>query len=177
MSINKKSLTPILESLNDELKKINIERELKVFGSGALILLNLVRENRTTVDLDMLSPTGDIQLLRASEKVANKHDLDPEWLNSIGSRFIKYLPANWNNRLNLVYNASNLKIYSLDRKDLLTTKIKALYNRNESDDLDDLISIAQSFEEIKQTIAVNSFSDQERLQRVLSQIRQAYENL
>jgi len=65
--INKNSLKLILNSLNDELKSREISREIRVFGSGALMLLDLSKEARFTLDLDMLSPTGDMDLLRASK--------------------------------------------------------------------------------------------------------------
>lgn len=175
--INSKSITAILDSLNLELKASKVSRDLRVFGSGALMLLNIAEQTRETVDLDMLSPTGDMDLLRASEAVATKHGLDNEWLNSMGSRFVKYLPVQWEARLKLVYSGSNLKVYSLSREDLLLTKAKAFYNRDERDDLEDLLALSNSLEEIEKNFKEHNFSDKERLEAVLSRVRGAYEKL
>ncbi len=148
-----------------------------MFGSGALILLQVSKQTRETGDLDMLSPTGDMELLRASESVAELHNLDKEWLNSIGHRFSKYLPAKWNSRLVTVYNGSNLKVNSLSKTDLLFTKVKAFFSRGTPDDLEDILALGTSFNEVNEIILQINFSNQERLQTVIKQIKEAYENL
>ena len=151
-SITKKSLTAILDSLNSELKSLGISRDLNVFGSGALMLLEVSKQTRETTDLDMLSPTGDVELLKASEIVAKKHELDNEWLNSIGYRFSKYLPAKWDSRLVMVYEGTHLKVMSLSKTDLLFTKAKAFYSRGIPDDLEDLMSLGFKLEDAYESI-------------------------
>ncbi|MGH1468953.1 MAG: DUF6036 family nucleotidyltransferase [Bdellovibrionales bacterium] len=176
-NINSKSIVTILNSLNNELSLLNISRELNIFGSGALILLEISKLTRETTDLDILSPTGDVELLKASEKVAATHGIDKEWLNSIGHRFSKYLPTKWDSRLITVYEGSNLKVKSLSKGDLLFTKVKALFNRGMSDDLEDILALCSSFEEVNELVTKINFSDKDRLQAITNQLKEAYANL
>ncbi len=173
--INKDLLTNILESLNEELKAKEQFRTLKVFGSGALMLLNLSNENRFTHDLDMLSPTGDMDLLRASEVIAKKFKLNKEWLNSIGHRFARHLPVKWEERLQLVFSKSNLEIYALSNADLFFTKIRAYYDRGTESDLEDLMSLNFTIADSENFFKENSFSDKKRTETVLKHIREEHE--
>lgn len=173
--INKDSLIKILESLNGELKSKEQFRTLKVFGSGALMLLNLSNENRFTHDLDMLSPTGDMELLRASEVVAKKFKLNEEWLNSIGHRFARHLPVKWEERLQLVFSKSNLEVYALSNVDLFFTKIRAYYDRGTESDLEDLMSFNFTISDSEKFFKENHFSDKKRTEIVLKHIKEEYE--
>lgn len=157
MEINQKNINNILDELNLELKSQDLNRAFTVFGSGSLILLGQISENRTTTDLDIIDPSIDIELMNAAISTAQKIQLNQNWLNSSGDVFSQKLKDGWKQRLKLVYQASNLEVYTLDRMDLILLKLYAYYKRGLNTDLSDLVSLTTDKEEIE--VLINTRKD------------------
>lgn len=169
MNISTKSLKSILNTLNEELRSLNLKRVFTVFGSGALILLGSTNEDRTTTDLDILDPSIDEDLMAAAIVTAHKVDLNHTWLNSSGDIFSKKLDHGWKNRLKLVYTSSNLEVYSLSTDDLILLKLYAYFKRGLNTDLEDLLSLTKKPSHIENLLRsrIDIFDNKSRATNVL----------
>ncbi len=134
--IDNKNLGDLFKKLDHELSKLNLFRELTIYGGASLIALKQIE--RATVDIDVFLPRIDNKLKEIIFKMAKEFQLNDLWINSTGYAFIKELPRDWENRTQIIYKGNYLIIKSLGRIDLIFTKILAELDRQE-----DLLDLEQ----------------------------------
>ena len=75
----------MLRALDEELGRVGIRGELFVVGGAAMALAYDAR--RSTVDVDAIFvPSSDVR--RASRKVAEALEMEPDWLNDAAKAFL-----------------------------------------------------------------------------------------
>jgi len=146
--IEESNINKILFQLDQALESKNIERTFTIFGSSALIIQGLASDNRTTVDIDIVDPEIDTELLLISMDISSQLGLEISWLNSAGYIFSKNFPIGWKDRTILTYKGSNLKVFCLSRKDLIASKFLAYCQRSSNTDFIDLTALAPAHKEI-----------------------------
>lgn len=136
-----------LTRLNELLKRRNSQFELVIMGSFALELHHIYL-SRSTNDIDTLIRIDD-ELTEEIEIVADELDLNSNWISDDCSS-ISPLPKGFEERLILITSHSHIKIQVLSLKDIIATKISALYSRGHTDlkDLEDLIQIHPNEDDI-----------------------------
>lgn len=140
-----------LEVLNNFLKDRNIFRELYICGGSAQILSGMSSRNATR-DVDVLSPMIDSELKESAVLAAEKIGVDSDWINNGPSSLADDLEPGWESRAIEVFCGSNLIVYSISRLDILFAKIWAYADRNEQRDLEDILSLNPTEEEIYRTL-------------------------
>lgn len=128
------NVTRALRQLNKELKDDGIFETIYTLGGAALYLLGY--KDRATVDVDDLRDIMTGPIFECSKRVAKKLDIHEFWLNTAAAPLVKYFEKDWQEKSQLIFSASNLKVYSVDRQTLINTKLAAACNRYESDDKD-----------------------------------------
>jgi hypothetical protein len=119
--------------------------ELRICGGGALIIMGI--SSRETRDIDVILPLLPPNLKKASDEVATKLNIPNNWLNNGPTSLTRDLTLGWEDRCNLIFDGTTLKIYVLGRIDFLATKLFAYCDRDESD-LDDLLLLKLTFAEL-----------------------------
>ena len=72
-------LEKYLFQLSEFLKARNLQFEITIVGGGAILLNH--RFNMQTVDVDIIGPQDDV-FKQAIEEVANKNQIEKEWMNT-----------------------------------------------------------------------------------------------
>lgn len=138
-------LKPVLEALDQKLAEAGEQRDLIVCGGAALLVLDI--SDRQTNDVDVLLPKLDPVLIAISAEVAKQFGLDPGWFNNGPESLARDLENGWEDRATIAYKGRALCVKVLGRRDLIASKLFALCDREEND-LDDLVKLQPSFEEI-----------------------------
>jgi Nucleotidyltransferase of unknown function (DUF6036) len=127
------------------LQKRQIEFSAIAIGGAALSILQII--DRGTRDLDLLASVIPDEVAFAARDFARLHALAENWLNNGPSSLEKDLPPHWRKDIQPLYQGQNLKLWTLSRIDLIRTKFWAMCDRMR--DLDDLIAIAPTLEELE----------------------------
>lgn len=135
----------VLSTLSQELSLGKDARELYICGGAALNLLGI--SSRQTADIDVLDPKLDQSLIDAASRVAAQLGLHKDWLNNGSHDLVRYLNPDWQERATLVFKTPTLRVFSLDRMDLLNSKIWAACDRLE--DIPDVVAMAPTDEELQ----------------------------
>jgi Nucleotidyltransferase of unknown function (DUF6036) len=138
----------VFKTLDKELKKQNIEREIVICGGAALIILGIL--TRQTRDVDVIIPKIDPDFSAAADAIAKDLSLRAGWLNNGPEALAKDLPKLWEKRAVEVFRGSNLIVKSLGRKDLLFSKLFAACDRG--DDIDDILHLNPNSLELAEAI-------------------------
>ena len=166
--INKNNITKLLDRLGEELAKNSLNRTITVFGSGALLLLDVSDNNRATHDIDIADPSMDMDLQLASFEVAKNSGLEIDWLNSAGTIFTSKLKPGWRKRIVAVYKSKNLTVNSLSEFDLICSKSYALATRGLDSDLTDLRALKPTKTDIKKVLEwVKTFDENQDISKRL----------
>ena len=120
----------IFKTLNDELKKRRLSRDLIICGGAALIALKII--TRDTKDVDVLTPKIDADLKEAAEAVRIQLGLAEGWFNNGPAMLVKELPDDWESNCVQIFKGSNLNV------------------KSRTDDIKDLVAIKPSQEEIEE---------------------------
>ena len=102
---------------NDLLALYGVSRrfEITITGGSALVVLDLLPDERFTTDIDVLETSNEIKEL-----------LDRYDMNMDVSTFMYKYPENWSERRQAVlYGGQILDVYSLSNEDLAITKLLA----------------------------------------------------
>jgi hypothetical protein len=117
-----------LQVLDEELGHMGIRGEIFVVGGAAMALAYDIR--RSTVDVDAIfAPSAEVR--SASRKVADRLDLEPDWLNDAAKSF---LPGDDPNRIG-VYEGSHLSVAAASPRFLLAMKLLAARVERDTDDI------------------------------------------
>lgn len=118
-------------------------------GGAALAILGVI--TRHTRDLDLLDASIPSDILEAAQEFAKLHGLSEEWLNSGPSSLANDLPPTWVERTQTLYQGLHLTLVTLARVDLIRVKFWAMCDRMR--DLEDLVALAPTEEELAQAVA------------------------
>ena len=113
-------------------------------GGAALSILGII--SRGTGDLDLLETSIPTDVQLAAKEFAIANDISETWLNNGPASLARDLPLGWRNRIQQLYFGKSLKLWTLSRMDLIRSKFWAMCDRLR--DVDDLIALAPSLEEI-----------------------------
>ena len=143
--------------------------EITITGGSALIVLDLLPDERFTTDIDVLETAKEIETL-----------LDRYNMNMHVSTFLYKYPENWKTRRRSVqYGGKTLDVFTLSNEDLAITKFLAwretdrvdLINMLEADniDLDKLKAILDDITEIRVNLDEEEWAIlQTRIDKLLS---------
>lgn len=143
--------TETIQRFDAFLAERGLSFEAVIVGGTALVLLGVT--SRQTRDCDVLHPElpGDIRNAAetfAAEQRAADNFIADDWLNNGPRALAKDLPEAWLQRTHVVYQGQALTLASLDRMDLLRTKLFALCDRGI--DRADCIALAPSSAELEE---------------------------
>ena len=86
------------------------------------------------------------EIMKAAKEFAVMQTISESWLNNGPSSLTRDLPGDWRERMQILYQRKALNFWTLDRTDLIRTKVWAMCDRMR--DLGDLIDMAPSDSEI-----------------------------
>jgi hypothetical protein len=138
-----------LRDFDSFLKERGLSFQGVVIGASALALLGVI--SRETRDCDVLDPEIPDAVKQASREFAAARAksgalLKGDWLNNGPERLRKDLPAGWLKRCVPLFSGKALTLLTLDRADLLRTKLFAFCDRQQ--DLEDCVSLAPTKAEL-----------------------------
>lgn len=144
-----------LELLNFYLKRKNEQRSFTICGGASLYLQGI--NTRTTRDIDVVGDEIDEALSEAALLVARDLGLKPNWLNSEPKSLTRDMKSGWENRIFLIHEDTQLKIYSISRSDMIFAKFYAYCDRQK--DIEDLISLNVTDDEITEAAEFTKLKD------------------
>jgi hypothetical protein len=110
-------ITKYLTELNDELRLIDIKGEVSLYGGAVMCLAFKARPATKDVDA-IFEPVKEIR--NASHRIADRHDLNLDWLNLAVKMFVVDHPRQ------LLFDLSNLSVTVPEADYLLAMKMLAL---------------------------------------------------
>lgn len=121
------------------LTKRGFKVEAVAIGGGALNIAGYT--TRTTTDIDLLLPKISPELKKLADEFRMEMEkqgnpLASNWLNNGPDQFLSYLNKDWDKRTVQIFNGTSIKLSTLSRPELLSTKLIGLgdrYNRDEED--------------------------------------------
>jgi len=136
------------------------DRKLKfeaiVIGGAALNLLGVV--SRETRDCDVLDPKIPEEIIKAADEFRKTNpSLDSKWLNNGPDSLKKNLPQGWNQRVQILFQGNAIKFHTLERGDLLKTKLFAYCDRGT--DLPDCIALRPTKDDLSQALSWVQYQD------------------
>ena len=174
--IDRKNIHNLFVRIDECLKKRGEKHDLIIFGSGALLIQDICRHDRVTMDIDLIEPKMNITLQLIASEIAEEYGMDMKWLNSAGHVFSRNFPNNWKNRTKLIFKGNHLTVKVLSRKDLIATKFYSYCIRNLKTDRDDLIDLKPSANDLnfsKQwVLSLNESPEQEFVTTCFEEIMQ-----
>lgn len=139
----------LIDQFDRYLADQTIQFEAVVIGGAALALLGV--SSRTTRDVDLLTTPIPPIILRHAREFARIHGLAETWLNDGPCSLKNELPPGWESQLQKIYEGSSLTLWTLDRLNLIISKLYAACDRN-ADDVNDLIALQPSIAEIEKAM-------------------------
>ena len=136
-----------LKALNKELKACKVNEVIYTLGGAAIFLLG--HDERATTDIDDLREVMAGSIYECAKRVAKKLGISEFWLNTGVVGLVKYFDKDWKTKCTLVYSASNLKVYAVDRQTLLNTKLAAACQRTAGGDYNDLVLLKPKKKEMQ----------------------------
>lgn len=137
----------VLQAFDEYLIPSGLSFEATIIGGAALIVSGTI--SRATRDVDCREPTIPNEIKKASREFAKarkEFNLDQDWLNNGPEALARELLPGWRGRRIKLYQGKALTLWTLDRKDLLCSKLFAYVDRQE--DLADCIALKPSRDEL-----------------------------
>ncbi|MBW1811161.1 MAG: hypothetical protein JRJ87_23420 [Deltaproteobacteria bacterium] len=127
--------------------------ECVTIGASSLILMDVI--SRDTRDCDVIDPGIPEEIKQASVEFSRikkneKIDLAHDWFNNGPESMRDYLPEGWRENLRTIFKGVALTIKTLDRVNLLRTKLLGFCDRGT--DLIDCIAMKQTEREIDEAM-------------------------
>jgi hypothetical protein len=149
-----------IEAFDQHLAAVGLRLDAIVIGGSALALLEVI--TRETRDFDILAPALDPAVADAARAFAAKQRrlgvvLMDDWLNNGPMQLGDVLPAGWRLRVRVAYEGAAVRLDTLGRADLLSTKLFALCDRGS--DLTDCLALAPTAEEIAEALPWVAYQD------------------
>ncbi len=130
---NAAEMRQLLSEVDDELQAVNAEPAHLLIAGGASMLSR--RVSRVTGDVDVVSEGMSKAVRRASQTVAARHNLAPDWINDGAKGLAVSLPAD----TEPVFSGSCLVVESVGPKHILAMKLAAA----RPEDLEDCVHLIQ----------------------------------
>lgn len=146
--INRKNIHILLARIDECVKKKGENYNIVIFGSGALLVQNICRPDRVTMDIDLVEPKMNVTLQLIAAEISEEYGMDMKWLNSAGHIFSRNFPAQWRNRTKLIFKGNSITVKTLGRQDLIATKFHSYCMRSLKTDKDDLADLKPSKDEL-----------------------------
>lgn len=125
--MDRQEIVACLEDLNDELASMDIVGELCLYGGAVMSVVYQARPSTKDVDA-IFQPTS--QMREAAARVAERHELRPDWLNDAVKGFVVQ------HAQRVLFDLPNLKVYVPEPDYLLA--MKTLAARVEGTDQEDV---------------------------------------
>lgn len=143
----------IIEKFDKFLFERKMNFEAIVIGGSALSIMGVI--SRETHDVDILDPKIPESIIQLSKEFASKElisntPLKENWLNNGPDSLKGFLRPNWYLRTQVIYTGKAIKFSTLDRLDLIGTKLLAYCDRGT--DLKDCIDLSPSLTEISEIL-------------------------
>ena len=142
-----------IEAFDLHLAALGLRLDAVVVGGAALALLDVI--TRETRDFDILAPplepavSDAVRAFAAVQRSLGVPLMD-DWLNNGPMQLGDVLPADWRLRVRMAYEGAAVRLDTLGRADLLSTKVFALCDRGT--DLADCLALAPTAEEIAEAL-------------------------
>jgi len=122
----------LFQALNEELSRLDVVGEIGICGGAVMCLVFEARQATKDVD-GIFRPTREIR--QASRRVADRFEIDPDWLNDAAKAFFFADPPRQD-----VLNLSNLHIWAPTAQYMLAMKcVSARFDSLDRDDVEFLI--------------------------------------
>jgi hypothetical protein len=144
-----------LNLLNFYLNKTSNSRSFTICGGASLFLQGII--TRTTRDIDIVGEEIDSVLSEAAILVAKDLGLKPKWLNTEPKSLARDMRSGWEGRIFLIYQDTNLQIFSISREDMIFAKFYAYCDRQK--DIEDIISLRATPSEINEAFELTKLKD------------------
>ncbi len=143
----------IFEEFDEFLQEKGLSFECVTIEASSLILMDVI--SRDTKDCDVLDPIIPEEIKQASIefsrfKKVEKIDIAEDWFNNGPESMRDYLPEGWRENLQTIFDGKALTIKTLDRVNLLRTKLLGLCDRGT--DLNDCINMNPTESEIDEAM-------------------------
>lgn len=143
----------MIQTFDSYLADLGYRFEAVVIDGTALALLGII--SRPTRDCDIIEPEIPPDILRAAREFAEKMSqqgdpLQSNWLNNEPSSLADALPENWRRHLQVVYRGESIILRTLDRANLLKTKMFGLCDRGS--DIGDCIALHPTADELREAL-------------------------
>jgi hypothetical protein len=125
--MEREEIVAYLEELNTELARMDVVGELCLYGGAVMCVVYQARPSTKDVDA-IFQPTS--QMRQAAARVAERHDLRPDWLNDAVKGFVVQ------HAQRVLFDLPNLKVYVPEPDYLLA--MKTLAARVEGTDPEDV---------------------------------------
>jgi hypothetical protein len=125
--MEREEIVAYLEELNTELARMDVVGELCLYGGAVMCVVYQARPSTKDVDA-IFQPTS--QMRQAAARVAERHDLRPDWLNDAVKGFVVQ------HAQRVLFDLTNLKVYVPEPDYLLA--MKTLAARVEGTDPEDV---------------------------------------
>lgn len=142
----------LISALKELDKQVTYHYRIIIVGGAAMIMY--FGASRVTKDIDAILEGDNIrEIKQASQIVAEKYNLDSDWLNDGVKGFASALPPDFNKRITkLELELLNIEVFVLGISEQLTMKIIALREQ----DLEDIeVLLPQLTEQDKETVIRN----------------------
>ncbi|MEO7674788.1 MAG: hypothetical protein ABIU09_12020 [Pyrinomonadaceae bacterium] len=125
----------MIGSIDDELRQMDIKGEVSLYGGAVMVLAFSARISTKDIDA-VFEPVKEIG--NAAHKIADRHDLNLDWLNHAVRMFVV------KHKRELLFELPNLRVTVPESDYLLAMKILAL--RPQTEDENDAIFLIQELE-------------------------------
>jgi hypothetical protein len=125
--MDRQEIVELLQELNDELASLDVVGEACLYGGAVMCVVYQARPSTKDVDA-IFQPTS--QMRQAVERVAERHDLRPDWLNDAVKGFVVQ------HAQRILFDLPHLKVYVPEPDYLLA--MKTLAARVEGTDPEDV---------------------------------------
>jgi hypothetical protein len=126
-TLTPEQLTKALKALGQRVGGYD-EIEMLIVGGMAGKLAGVLPPNRQTIDCDIMvydPETAFGAVEQEAFSIAKEMGLPTKWLNSAAHGYLIYLPSGWEKRRKMLGRFGLLKVYYVDRFDLIALKVLA----------------------------------------------------
>jgi len=132
--LGRRELLEALGELDEELRILNVRGEVFIVGGAAMAIAYDTR--RATADVDAVF-VPSIEVRTAAARVAERMNLEPDWLNDGAKAF---LPGEDKNQIG-VYEGQHLSVAAASPQYLLAMKLMASRVERDQDDIRELYKL------------------------------------
>ena len=126
--MTKDEILGLFRALDLELSDLGSETRLIVAGGA---VMSILVAGRATYDVDALHRKLDTQLQQAAVRVAQKHDLPDDWLNTHASAYVDLDDPGFSSHT--IYSGASLRVLAPDFRHMLAMKLVSARDKDLAD--------------------------------------------